>query len=159
MLQVMIYFMLSLIKRVRNKKNKVLSAVLVEGDCIQNSFENSLSNSSKEALNLVALNQHTVLYGTYTLSCCWPAQCWSRLLFLAAEQVVELLFATTKGAKYSEQVKLMVMVLLYRPAARRVQAQGPARLPRAPKKKNQTSSQSQFRKVVVYHIWCFYLLL
>lgn len=105
MLQVMFYFMLSIIKRVRNKKNKVLSAVLVEGDCIQNSFENSLSNSSKEALNLVALNQHTVLYGTYTLSWCWPAQCWSRLLFLAAEQVVELLFAKTKGAKYSQTSK------------------------------------------------------
>lgn len=53
---------------------------------------------------------------------------------MAAEQVVELLFAKTKGAKYSQQVKLMVMVLLYRPAARRVQAQGPVRLPRAPKK-------------------------
>lgn len=54
---------------------------------------------------------------------------------MAAEQVVELLFAKTKGAKYSQQVKLLVMLLLYRPAARRVQAQGPARLPRAPKKK------------------------
>lgn len=152
MLQVMFYFMLSIIKRVRSKKKKSLV------HCIQNSFENSLSNSSKEALNLVALNQHTILYGTHTLSCCWPAQCWSRLLFLAAEQVVELLFATTKGAKYSQQVKLLLMLLLYRPAARRVQAQGPARLPRA-SKKNQTSSQSQFRKLVVYHIWCFYLLL